>query len=139
MNARIISMAAWALVGLCSLPRSLSAAPDCTHQAVRHHQSIPVRELGEWQPIGDQAVLIWIPNSARAHLLQLTAPLKGLQDATDLTVIGGPGLQPIVACGHDAVVIDGDPATRTSIASIEVLSALRAAQLARPARPPQWT
>lgn len=135
---RTVGMAALALGVLLVPTRTSFAAEACARYAETHRQSIPVRELGEWQPLGDNAILIWTPNSGRAHLVQLSTPMQGLQDATELTLVGGPNLQAIVACGHDAVLIDGDPATRTRIASIQTLSAQRAAQLARPVLPPQW-
>jgi len=109
----------------------VAAATACEQRAKEAGHYIPVEELGDWDLIDDQTLLIWVPDTARAHLVHLSKPLPLLRGADVVSVVGGGKDRVILPCGRDGVEVDDDPRTRTAITAIEPLSEERTAELLR--------
>ena len=132
MNA-IASISSFGQVTVLVLVAFLAPAEGKTAVCEQYAKSvgdfIPVEELGEWDVIDDQTLLIWVPGSARAHLVRLSKPLPMLQETEELSVVGGGREHIILPCGRDVIEIDDDPQARAAITEIEPLSEARAAEL----------
>jgi Family of unknown function (DUF6491) len=127
---RAVGQAVVLLLGVLFIP-PISHAAVCEQHAKSVGDYIPVRELGDWDVIDARTVLIWVPGTARAHLVRLSRPLPMLNEAEELIVVGGGRDKVILPCGRDAVEIDDDPSTLTVITEIEPLSEKGAAELLR--------
>lgn len=126
--ASTLARCAGVVLALLPLP-GVAYAGGCEQHAKDTGHYIPVEELGDWEPIDDRTLLIWIPDTPRAHLVHLSRPLPTLRDAEGLTVVEHGEDRIILPCGRDAVEIDDDPTTSTSIADIEPLSEAGAVEL----------
>jgi len=92
---------------------------------------IPVQELGQWDVIDERTLLIWVPGTARAHLVRLSKAVPMLRQIEELSVVGGGPEHIILPCGRDAVELEDASRTRAAITEIEPISAAQAAELLR--------
>lgn len=83
-------LSALGLVALaCAVVNARARADDCVQRAIHAGHYLSVEELGEWEPLSDRPLLIWIPSTAPAHLLHLSKALPGLQHAEVIDVVDG--------------------------------------------------
>ncbi|HTT01316.1 MAG TPA: DUF6491 family protein [Steroidobacteraceae bacterium] len=102
------------------------ARESCEERALHSESSMRIEDLGQWEPLDAQTLLVWASHSSRAHLLRLRKPLAGLMDTDVVALIDGDHDELISPCGHDALMVDEDAA---EIISIEYLSEQRTAEL----------
>jgi hypothetical protein len=106
-------------------------ADDCVQRAINAGHYLRVEDLGEWQPLGDRTLLIWIPGTARAHLLHLSKALPGLQHAEVIDVVDSDKDRIICACGRHAILLDNGTGDSARINFVENLTERSAAELLR--------
>jgi hypothetical protein len=108
-------------------PCALAATPACEVRAARAQESIPAETVVNWEPVDDQALLIWTLHDSRAHLVELERPVPGLRDAPTVYLLTRDRDPNVSACGHDEVIVPGAGTAR--IRSIRYLSEKRTAEL----------
>ena len=127
------------LVAFLAATHSAAAATSgCEARAIRAHQTLLANRLDNWEPLDDHMVLVWTMHSVRAHLLKMETPILGLADADVIHLVDGDHDRLISACGRDgiAVVDDAGVWQVARIASIELLSKRRTAELESGVRAP---
>lgn len=118
-----------ALLGLLlAFPASYAATAGCHARAVRAQDSIPAASLANWEPVDEQALLVWTLHDSRAHLVRLDHPIPGLLDAATIFLVTHSADPNIYACGPDELLVPGVGAAR--IISVQYLSEKRTAELA---------
>lgn len=132
-SLRILRPSCAVLLCLSFLAPALAAAHarPCEAYARRTHLSLPVAQLQSWEPVDARTVLVWTPNTRRAHLLHLDRRLRGLPDAAVITLIDGDHDGKITACGHDGILVSKRRGGRAYIRSMEYLSQKRTVELDR--------
>jgi len=115
------------LLALAGAPVCFGATRDCVPAAAGSNQSIPVDDLGDWEPVNDRELLVWTRGATRAHLIRLARSIPGLSDADVVSLNDGDHDGQISPCGEDSVETDDGGTAR--IVSIEYLSAARTAQM----------
>ena len=117
---------------LCMSPALAAAhARPCEAYARHTHLALPVAQLESWEPVDARTVLVWTPNTRRAHLLHLDRQLRGLTHAPVIMIIDGDHDGTITACGHDGILISKKRGGRAYIRSMEYLSEKRTVELDR--------
>ena len=116
-------MLGWLLV----FPCTFAATPDCEVRALRAQESIPAEQLADWEPVDDHSLLVWTLHDSRAHLVELSHPVRGLVEALTVYIVTRGHDPNVCACGHDEVVVPGGETAR--IISIRYLSEKRTAEL----------
>lgn len=132
-SLRILRCSCAVLLCLLSLPPAFAAAHPlaCETLARRSHLSLPVAQLESWEPVDARTVLVWTPNSTRAHLLHLDRRLRGLSRAPVIVLVDGDHDGSITACGRDGILVSSQRGGRAYIRSIEYLSKKRTVELDR--------
>lgn len=115
------------LASLLACRCALAATPDCEAHALRARESIPAAQLANWEPVNDQMLLVWTLHDSRAHLVELSRPVPGLEDAPTVYMMTRDHDSNVYACGHDEVIVPGGGSAR--IVSIHYLSEKRTAEL----------
>jgi hypothetical protein len=117
-----------AILGLLlAFPASYPATTGCPARSVRAQDSIPAAKLANWEPVDDQALLVWTLRDSRAHLVLLDHPIPGLLDAATIFLVTRGTDPKICACGPDELLVPGAGAAR--IISVQYLSEKRTAEL----------
>jgi len=118
-----------ALLGLLlAIPASSYAATAGYHpHTVGARDSIPAARLAYWEPVDQQALLVWTRHDSRAHLVRLDHPIPGLLDAATIFLVTRSTDPKICACGPDELLVPGAGAAR--IISVQYLSEKRTAEL----------
>ena len=121
------------LVLLAAVHAATATTLGCETRAARAHRVLIADRMENWEPLDDRTVLIWTKHSGRAHLLRIDREITGLTDAAVLYLVDADGDGRITPCGRDGIVIgDGAEVMQVArIASIELLSAKRTAELDR--------
>jgi len=132
--------AQWLAVGVLLLGAIHPAAAGslaCEARAAAAHQVLAARNLDNWEPLSDRAVLIWMKHSERAYLVTVDRALHGLTAAPVIDLVSGDHGRNLSACGRDGITIGAGAGERAvaRIVSIERLSARRTAELDPGARP----
>jgi hypothetical protein len=124
-----------ALLGLLlTFPASYPAIAGCPARSVRAQDSIPAARLANWEPVDEQALLVWTLRDSRAHLVRLDHPIPGLIDAATIFLVTRGSDPNICACGRDKLMVPGVGAAR--IISVQYLSEKRTKELDRGASVP---
>ena len=124
-----------ALLGLLlAFPASHAATAGCHGRTVGAQDSIPAASLANWEPVDEQALLVWTLHDSRAHLVRLDHPIAGLLDAATIFLVTPSTYPKICACGPEELMVPGVGAAR--IISVEYLSEKRTAELDRGASIP---
>lgn len=119
---------------LLASPAGFAATAVCSARAVHAGDSIPATKLANWEPVDEQAVLVWTVHDSRAHLLRLAHPIPGLRAAA-MILLATRGNDPTIrACGHDELLVPG--VGTALIVSVQYLSEKRTAALDRGAASP---
>jgi Family of unknown function (DUF6491) len=117
-----------ALLGLLlAFPAGYAAAAGCHKHAPRAPDSIAAATLANWEPVDEQALLVWTVHDSRAHLLRLDHRIPGLLGAATIFLVTRSTEPNICACGPDELIVPGAGAAR--IVSVEYLSEKRTAEL----------
>jgi len=119
-----------ALLGLLlAIPAgyAATAAAGCHAHAAGAQDSIPAARLANWEPIDEQALLVWTLHDSRAHLVRLAHPIPGLLDAAIIFLVTPSTYPNICACGAEKLMVPGAGAAR--IISVQYLSEKRTAEL----------
>ena len=105
-----------------------AAASSCEARAASAHEVILAGTPDNWEPVSDQAVLIWTTRSERAYLVRLDRQLHGLAAAAVIDLVDGDHDRSISPCGRDGITIGDREGVVARIVSIELLSAKRTAE-----------
>jgi hypothetical protein len=119
-----------ALLGLLlAIPASYAATATagCRAHTVGAQDSIPAARLANWEPVDEQALLIWTRHDSRAHLVRLDRPIPGLLDAAIILLVTPSSYPNIGACGSEELMVPGVGAAR--IISVQYLSEKCTAEL----------
>ena len=121
-----------ALVGALLLALGARAASaSCETRALARGEALRAQDLGDWEPIDDQTLLLWARDATQAHLVRLSRPLAGLLEAPIVLLVDGDEDQVISPCGRDAVTLSDARGDAARISSMELLSVKRTAELDR--------
>lgn len=104
-----------------------TATAGCHAHTAGAQDSIPAARLANWEPVGEQALLVWTLHDSRAHLVRLDHPIPGLLDAATIFLVTRSNDPKICACGPDELLVPGAGAAR--IVSVQYLSARRTEEL----------
>jgi hypothetical protein len=119
---------------LCSTALgAASSVQRCEREAARQDRVLAADQLANWEPLDEQAVLIWTGDSLRAYLVRLQRPLPGLTRAPVITLVDADQDKTISACGRDALSL-GDDGTAALIVSVQRLSRQRTEELEQAAQ-----
>lgn len=110
---------------------ALARMSHCEAHAIHAHLSLRVSELESWEPVDSRTLLIWTPQTRRAHLIHLDRRMPSMSRAPILTLVDGDHDGSITACGHDGIQVDGERGARAVIRSMEYLSEKRTVELDR--------
>jgi hypothetical protein len=117
-----------ALLGLLlAIPAGYAANAGCHAHPVGAQDSIPAARLASWEPVDEQALLVWTVHDSRAHLVRLDHPIAGLLDAATIFLVTRSTDPNIFACGPDELLVPGVGAAR--IISVQYLSEKRTEEL----------
>jgi hypothetical protein len=117
-----------AILGLLlAFPASYPATAGCPARTVRAQDSIAAAKLANWEPVDDQALLVWTLRDSRAYLVRLDHPVPGLLDAATIFLVTRGTDPKICACGRDELLVPGAGAAR--IISVQYLSEKRTVEL----------
>ena len=82
-----------------------AAASSCEARAASAREVILAGTPDNWEPVSDQAVLIWTTRSERAYLVRLDRQLHGLAAAAVIDLVDGDHDRSISPCGRDGITI----------------------------------
>jgi Family of unknown function (DUF6491) len=124
-----------ALFGLLlPFPAGYAAAGGSHARTAGAQDSVPAASLANWEPVGEQALLVWTLHDSRAHLVRLDRPIPGLLDAATIFMVTRSAEPNICACSTVELMVPGVGAAR--IISVQYLSEKRTAELDRGASSP---
>lgn len=126
MRAALLIAVPVSLLGV--VQDAAAAASSCEARAASAHEVILAGTPDNWEPVSDQAVLIWAKRSERAYFVRLDRRLHGLTAAAVIDLVDGDHDRSISPCGHDGITIGDGEGIVARIVSIELLSAKRTAE-----------